>query len=96
MRRTLTAAALLGVFIVAPAGSAFAGQPAEIRGNAYGNCGVNSQFGDPTTLANPDLQGSYVAYSKDATRGDTRGERCGNPKLDNETPGGTDSVGLPS
>lgn len=39
MRRTLTAAALLGVFVIAPAGSAFA-TPA--GGYPPGNCGFNA------------------------------------------------------
>ena len=45
MRRTLTVAAVLGVFVVAPAGSAFASAPVEKPGNSYGNCGVNARWG---------------------------------------------------
>ena len=55
MRRTLTAAALLGVFVVAPAGSAFAspnvnpvtGKP----GNSYGNCGVAGKWASAVTAS---------------------------------------------
>ena len=86
MRRTLTAAALLGVFIVAPAGSAFAAPPAVKPGNSYGNCGVNAAFAATGTLAYS-TEGGYGGVSELG-----KADKC--YVTVTETPGG-DVNGLP-